>query len=97
MRAVMRDALAHLVVQRFGRGDKKSPRAGGPMRERERMRAFAAARPSGYQRHIAHALIFLPCQCSAIGPSRRRLARASIDWSARKSYQSSAPGVREAG
>ncbi len=51
---MMRDALAHLLVERFGRGDEKAARTCRLLRQRERVCAFTAARASGYQRYGAH-------------------------------------------
>src|ERR1700752_4075443 len=62
---MMPDALAHLVVERLGRGDEKAARTWRVKRQRERVCAFPAARASGYQRYGAHPRSnYLLCACS---------------------------------
>jgi hypothetical protein len=65
---MMRNPLVHLIVERLGRGDKKAPRAWCLMCKLQRVRAFAAARPSGYQRNDTHSLA--PAEHSTLAEPR---------------------------
>ncbi|MGA8567101.1 MAG: hypothetical protein WB580_04835 [Candidatus Binataceae bacterium] len=83
---MMRDALAHLLVERFGRGDEKAARTCRLLRQRERVCAFTAARAAGYQRYGAHLaflsailfLFFADLRSTLLRCDRRSSARRAI-------------------
>jgi hypothetical protein len=58
---MMRDPFAHLIVERFSRGDEEAPRARRLQRQCERVRAFTAARSSGYQCYGTHPAFLSAC------------------------------------